>query len=430
MAMTSTRPVTSTIWVGNLSFDSTEAELQQLLATVGPIKNLRLITDRETGRPKGFGFCEYYDKATAESAHRNLNGTDFHGRSIRIDFAEEFTKPGQRNDRDDRGPGQSAADRDRSGAGGGGARMIGYAAASQSAQAVSALLGGPPASDRRVQDQLNELLASKSRPELWEVLRLLKEFLGGDRAAASQYFAERPGLTKAVFQAQVLLGMVKPPPAAAAGPPGYGAPPAAAANFQEGPIGLGGRMAGPGAPPPPPPRGAAGGPLGLQPPGPGVQVVMVDPASGQHVLVPQQQLGGMPLQPLQQPPPQGMMQMPPQPQPMQMQQQPMGGLQMQQMPDPGLQGPPGAQMGMPMQQQQQPPMQPQMQPPPQQQQPIGPGSGGVAGALGGQDPVQMQQLLRQVQTMTDEQINSLPDQFRQQVLFVKQQIALGIVKVE
>lgn len=84
--------------------------------------------------------------------------------------------------------------------------MIGYAAASQSAQAVSALLGGPPASDRRVQDQLNELLASKSRPELWEVLRLLKEFLGGDRAAASQYFAERPGLTKAVFQAQVLLG--------------------------------------------------------------------------------------------------------------------------------------------------------------------------------------------------------------------------------
>ncbi|KAF6251415.1 hypothetical protein COO60DRAFT_1560224 [Scenedesmus sp. NREL 46B-D3] len=84
--------------------------------------------------------------------------------------------------------------------------MIGYAAATQSAQQVSAMLGGPPASDRRVQDQLNELLASKSRPELWEVLRLLKEFLGGDRQAASQYFAERPGLTKAVFQAQVLLG--------------------------------------------------------------------------------------------------------------------------------------------------------------------------------------------------------------------------------
>lgn len=59
----------------------------------------RLITDRESGRPKGFGFCEYYDKGTAESAHRNLNGSEFMGRTIRIDFAEEFTKPGgQRND--------------------------------------------------------------------------------------------------------------------------------------------------------------------------------------------------------------------------------------------------------------------------------------------------------------------------------------------
>lgn len=47
--------------------------------------------DRDTGRPKGFGFCEYYDKATAESAHRNLSNTDFHGRSIRIDFAEELS---------------------------------------------------------------------------------------------------------------------------------------------------------------------------------------------------------------------------------------------------------------------------------------------------------------------------------------------------
>lgn len=51
----------------------------------------RLITDRETGRPKGFGFCEFYDKATAESAHRNLNGHELHGRNIRIDFAEEFS---------------------------------------------------------------------------------------------------------------------------------------------------------------------------------------------------------------------------------------------------------------------------------------------------------------------------------------------------
>jgi len=83
---------------------------------------------------------------------------------------------------------------------------IGMPAAQQSAAQVSSLLGGPPSSDRRIQDMLNDLLGSKSRPELWEVMRSLKEFLGGDRNVAKAFFAERPGLTKAVFQAQVLLG--------------------------------------------------------------------------------------------------------------------------------------------------------------------------------------------------------------------------------
>lgn len=83
---------------------------------------------------------------------------------------------------------------------------IGMASAQQSAAQVSSLLGGTPASDRRIQDMLNDLLASKSRAELWEVMRMLKNFLGGDKEAAKQFFAERPGLTKAVFQTQVLLG--------------------------------------------------------------------------------------------------------------------------------------------------------------------------------------------------------------------------------
>jgi hypothetical protein len=83
---------------------------------------------------------------------------------------------------------------------------IGLAAAQHSAVQVSQLLGGTPASDRRIQDQLNDLLGSKSRAELWEVMRMLKDLFGGDRNAAKAWFAERPGLSKAVFQAQVLLG--------------------------------------------------------------------------------------------------------------------------------------------------------------------------------------------------------------------------------
>ena len=49
----------------------------------------RIVTDRETGRQKGFGFCEYHDVATAQSAQRNLNGHELNGRHIRVDFAED-----------------------------------------------------------------------------------------------------------------------------------------------------------------------------------------------------------------------------------------------------------------------------------------------------------------------------------------------------
>lgn len=52
----------------------------------------RIVIDRDTGKPKGYGFCEFYDRATAESAYRNLNGTEVAGRALRIDFAEGPTR--------------------------------------------------------------------------------------------------------------------------------------------------------------------------------------------------------------------------------------------------------------------------------------------------------------------------------------------------
>lgn len=48
---------------------------------------IRLVYDRETGKPKGYGFCEYQDQETALSAMRNLNGREFSGRALRVDNA-------------------------------------------------------------------------------------------------------------------------------------------------------------------------------------------------------------------------------------------------------------------------------------------------------------------------------------------------------
>lgn len=83
------------------------------------------------------------------------------------------------------------------------------------------------------------------------------------------------------------------------------------------------------------------------------------------------------------------------------------------------------------------PVQPQQPPPQPAQQPLPASGGGAAAAVAaaggmfaGQDPQQMQTLLRQVAGMTDDQINQLPEQFKQQVLYVKEQIRLGHVRIE
>ena len=55
---------------------------------MGRILSFRLVTDRESGKPKGYGFCEYADGTTALSAMRNLNGYECGGRNIRVDFAD------------------------------------------------------------------------------------------------------------------------------------------------------------------------------------------------------------------------------------------------------------------------------------------------------------------------------------------------------
>jgi hypothetical protein len=168
------------------------------------------------------------------------------------------------------------------GGGGGGGGTIGYNAASMSASQVAALIGGTPSNDRDTQERLNKLFASMTRAQLWEVMREVKTTVCRDKAQAKQYFLERPSLAKALFQAQVLLGMVKapsppavpppvPPPepvpqpqppvivpaptygaaaaAEAAGGGGYGRPPRTFPSpgpFQEGPMGLGGRSQMPG----------------------------------------------------------------------------------------------------------------------------------------------------------------------------------------
>jgi len=75
------------VFVGNLPYQAGEREISDLFSSIGNVVGVRIVTDRETGRPKGFGFCEFESEDLAKEAVNQLNGTDFMGRSIRVDYA-------------------------------------------------------------------------------------------------------------------------------------------------------------------------------------------------------------------------------------------------------------------------------------------------------------------------------------------------------
>ncbi len=75
------------LFVGNLPFSATEDSVRTLFASHGTIESLALINDRETGRPRGFGFIEM-SNADAARAIEALNGTDFEGRALKVNEAQ------------------------------------------------------------------------------------------------------------------------------------------------------------------------------------------------------------------------------------------------------------------------------------------------------------------------------------------------------
>ena len=93
------------VFVGNIPYEATEEKLKDIFNEVGQVGELvtsslsnsnslyscsvsfKLVYDRETGKPKGYGFCEYKDQETALSAMRNLNGYEIAGRTLRVDNA-------------------------------------------------------------------------------------------------------------------------------------------------------------------------------------------------------------------------------------------------------------------------------------------------------------------------------------------------------
>ena len=78
--------MTKKLYVGNLSFQTTEGDLDELFAQAGEVESVRIITDRDTGRSRGFGFVEMSEE-NAEKAISQFNGTELDGRALTVNEA-------------------------------------------------------------------------------------------------------------------------------------------------------------------------------------------------------------------------------------------------------------------------------------------------------------------------------------------------------
>jgi RNA recognition motif-containing protein len=105
------------LYVGNLSFQTSSEELQQLFAQAGTVESATVVEDRDTGRSRGFGFVEMASKEEGEKAIQQFNGTDLNGRNLTVNEARP------REDRGNRGGGgggRGGYGGNRGGGGGGG----------------------------------------------------------------------------------------------------------------------------------------------------------------------------------------------------------------------------------------------------------------------------------------------------------------------
>ncbi len=84
------------IYVGNLPYTTSNEDLRQTFEQFGAVDDARVITDRETGRSRGFGFVEMPDSSEAQKAISELNGTDMDGRSLTVNEARPRASRGPR----------------------------------------------------------------------------------------------------------------------------------------------------------------------------------------------------------------------------------------------------------------------------------------------------------------------------------------------
>jgi cleavage stimulation factor subunit 2 len=197
------------IFVGNLAFNTTEEQLHQAFSEIGRVINVRLVTDLETGKPRGFAFVEFEDPQAALAAIRNMNDYELNGRRIRVNFSNSShleVLAGKL------GMDFSAQTQQR--------------AKAQSAASVSTATGGNQGSSA-----VAAALRGLAKGEMYDVVAKLKEIADRDADEARRLISGHPQLPEALLYLMSQLDMIKTPvPTAEAVAPAAPAAPAVPAD--------------------------------------------------------------------------------------------------------------------------------------------------------------------------------------------------------
>ncbi|KAF8892930.1 hypothetical protein BD779DRAFT_1507801 [Infundibulicybe gibba] len=199
------------VFVGNVPYNMGEDQLIDVFKSVGQVIGFRLVFDRDTGKPKGYGFCEFADHETAASAVRNLNGVDVGGRPLRIDLADSDPflegKTTVRGELVDGGVPGPSEPRSQWRAGGSDNHSHG-----RNHDPNAFLSGLPPGiqvpKNLSVLDNISQTLATMSPDRLMEVLAQMKAFVITHPEQARALLVAHPQLAYALFQALLLNNIV------------------------------------------------------------------------------------------------------------------------------------------------------------------------------------------------------------------------------
>ncbi|KAK9832999.1 hypothetical protein WJX74_003969 [Apatococcus lobatus] len=200
MSSFSGRPPSRTAFIGNLPFGVTEDLLMDICSEAGPVKFFRLVADAKTGDPKGFAFCEYFDVASVQNAIRLLNNKEVMGRKIRLDYGTDQAITGTE--------GKPGVIRQM-----GNSQAVGMDAAKSAAQNMQMLLpgAGQTTAPSTQPDTITSIIAGMSRPELYAIISQVKTLIQQDAKQVRALLIGQPNLARALFQAQVALGMLPLP---------------------------------------------------------------------------------------------------------------------------------------------------------------------------------------------------------------------------